>query len=97
MTQTERIEHMERLLDNGKNALSDLSSALSEYSAALTAIEELTEYYESSQWMQDFEDDCDGKIPAGIKRGVLSEDEVYNFLMENGETVEDMKALIEKL
>ena len=43
---------------------------------------ELTSYYESGQWLQDFEADERGELPKDLKRGVLSEDGVYNLLSE---------------
>ena len=43
---------------------------------------ELTSYYESGQWLQDFEADERGELPKNLKRGVLSEDGVYNLLSE---------------
>ena len=43
---------------------------------------ELTSYYESGQWLKDFEADERGELPKNLKRGVLSEDGVYNLLSE---------------
>ena len=43
---------------------------------------ELTSYYESGQWLKDFEADERGELPKDLKRGVLSEDGVYNLLSE---------------
>ena len=40
----------------------------------------LIEYYEGGQWLKDFEADEQGLIPNDVKRGVLSEDTLYNFL-----------------
>ena len=40
----------------------------------------LKEYMDSGQWKADFEADEAGKIPAGVKRGVLSEDGLYDLL-----------------
>ena len=42
----------------------------------------LKEYYESPQWREDFEADEAGKFPKDLKRGVLSEDGIYNLLEE---------------
>jgi hypothetical protein len=43
---------------------------------------ELTSYYESGQWLKDFEADERGELPKDLKRGVLSEDGLYNLLSE---------------
>ena len=42
----------------------------------------LTEYYEGGKWMYDYRLDELGLLPADLKRGVLSQDGVYNFLMQ---------------
>ena len=43
---------------------------------------ELTEYYEGGLWLRDYELDEQGLLPPDLKRGVLSQDGVYNFLEE---------------
>jgi hypothetical protein len=40
----------------------------------------LTRYYEGGQWLRDYRLDEQGLLPADLKRGVLSEDGVYDFL-----------------
>lgn len=40
----------------------------------------LEEYYSSKQWLSDLELDEKGQLPKNLKRGVLSEDGLYNFL-----------------
>ena len=42
--------------------------------------EYLSNYLDSEQWRQDFEADEAGLLPEGLKRGVLSEDGLYNLL-----------------
>ena len=42
----------------------------------------LDAYYRSGLWRSDFEADEAGAFPPGLPRGVLSEDAVYNALME---------------
>ena len=44
--------------------------------------EVLKGYMKSGNWRKDFEADEKGKLPAGLKRGVLSEDGLYNLLDE---------------
>ena len=48
-------------------------------------IDKLESDYENPLWKADFEADEEGKFPAGMKRGVLSEDGVYNLLEQYGE------------
>ena len=42
----------------------------------------LIEYYDSDLWMQDYQMDERGELPQDLKRGVLSEDGIYNLLTE---------------
>ena len=41
---------------------------------------ELREYYENGQWLRDYEADERGELPGGLKRGVLSQDGLWNLL-----------------
>lgn len=41
---------------------------------------ELTSYYDGGQWLEDYQCDERGELPTALKRGVLSEDGVYNLL-----------------
>ena len=50
----------------------------------------LIEYYESGQWLCHYELDEKGLLPKGIKRGVLSQDELFNFLEELAQYKTDM-------
>ena len=43
-------------------------------------MKELAAYYEDDDWREDFEADEAGKLPADLKRGVLSEDGIYDVL-----------------
>lgn len=56
-------------------------------------IQELTAYYQSPQWLADFEDDENGKLPKDLPRGILSEDAADSLLAE----LQEIKALIENL
>ena len=42
----------------------------------------LSDYYENGQWLRDYESDERGELPDGLKRGVLSQDAVYDLLEE---------------
>ena len=83
MNQIERIETMEQNLDLTQQAIQKLSAAFADYEQVQDAYKALSDYYESELWMQDFEDDEAGKLPKDLKRGVLSEDAVYDLLTEN--------------
>ena len=74
-------------MDNAKAAIDRLDGALDEYNALKKDIDRLAEYYESRQWLKDFTDDENGKLPSDLKRGVLSEDGVYDLLEEERELI----------
>jgi hypothetical protein len=46
------------------------------------AIEILSAYYGSNDWKQDYADDEAGRLPKDLKRGVLSEDGIWNLLSD---------------
>ncbi len=80
MTRIERITHMEGLLDKSTEVIARLEQALEDFAALQPDIVELEAYYTSPQWRKDFEADEAGKLPKDLKRGVLSEDGIWNVL-----------------
>ena len=94
--QIERIRHMEQILDTSSEAVSSLAAALEQYQTILPALQELAEYYSSPLWRADFEADEAGMLPADLKRGVLSEDAVYDLLCSHSHLIKELKTIIEK-
>ena len=64
-----RIRRMEALFD-----------ALLAGSAPEGAVEVLTDYCKGGLWLHDYELDEAGLLPPELKRGVLSQDGVYDLL-----------------
>ena len=93
MNRIARIKQMEECLDLSSEAVNKLSEALEGYKEAQSALKKLSDYYGSTLWMQDLEADEAGRLPADLKRGVLSEDAVYDLLTDNREAVLDMLRL----
>ena len=93
MDQLERITYMEKILDEATEAVSALQNALERYIALQDRVQELAAYYGSAQWRQDFDDDSAGKLPQELKRGVLSEDAVYDLLCECSEMEKQIKGM----
>ena len=85
MEQIERIKQMELRLDRASSALMDLSAALEKYNEAQDDISQLDAYYTSDEWKQDFAADEAGELPPSLRRGVLSEDAIWNVLSDNRE------------
>lgn len=88
-----RIRQMERRLTSATAAVNRLEAALDKYEAVQEAIAALNEYYGSDLWRQDLADDEAGRLPEGLKRGVLSEDSVWNLLTD----VRDLNTRLQQL
>ena len=93
MEQTERIKMMEQRLERAASAVMELSAALDKYEAAQDDIAALSEYYGSELWKQDFADDEAGHLPADLKRGVLSEDGLWNLFSDVRELKTRIRAI----
>ena len=65
--QIERISHFENIMQKAENGSAELLKALSEY-------------YGSPAWRRDLASDEAGLLPKDLKRGVLSEDGIYDLL-----------------
>ena len=77
-----RIIKMERYFDE---LLAENLRTRGLYSASKTLqdkLNELKSYYQNGLWLQDYESDERGELPRGLKRGVLSQDALYNFLSD---------------
>ena len=85
MEQIERIKQMELHLDRASSAVMLLSAALDNYIDVQKSISALDEYYSSDDWKQDYADDEAGLLPPNLRRGVLSEDAVWNLLSDTKE------------
>lgn len=77
-----RIRKMERRLNRSTAAVKRLEAALDKWEDAQEAIAALEEYYGSDLWKQDLADDEAGRLPTDLKRGVLSEDGIWNLLAD---------------
>ena len=89
----ERIREMESRLDRTAQWVGTVSAALEEYPSVREDVYELASYYESSRWMEDYEADEAGALPADLKRGVLSEDGLYDLLAEYEDLVSKLREL----
>ena len=76
----ERIKQMEEILDEATVLLDELDGMLKEYERLMPKIKKLEEYYTSKLWKDDLALDEAGKLPKDLKRGVLSQDGIYNIL-----------------
>ena len=81
MTRIERITKMEALFDKSEEVIKRLEAALEDFAEIESDIAKLEAYYDKD-WRKDFEADEAGKLPKDLKRGVLSEDGIYDLLSD---------------
>ena len=84
LLQIERIKWMEQRFNYALAAIKD--GTVDSQKAIKEDIVELSKYYSSELWKLDFAADEAGKLPPDLKRGVLSEDGIWNLLADYHET-----------
>jgi len=82
MNRIDRIRQMELRMEQVAQWIERVAIALEQYPSVREGVFELSSYYESDLWMEDYEADEAGKLPKDLERGVLSEDGLYNLLAE---------------
>lgn len=81
-TRVQRIARMEEYFNTLCKAVEKDAESVKRDTALRSVFEELTAYYENGQWLADYEADEQGMLPSGLRRGVLSQDGLYNLLSE---------------
>ena len=80
MTQLERIGYYESLMERLERAVAAAEEAAAPTGEAASLAAELEAYYAGPEWREDFDADEAGQLPPELRRGVLSEDGVWNLL-----------------
>nr|AHF24350.1 hypothetical protein [uncultured bacterium Contig575] len=80
VTQRERIERYEAMLDRAERAVRQMEEARRAFEGVRSDLLELERYYTGAEWRADYEADEAGLLPADLKRGVLSEDGIDSLL-----------------
>ena len=83
-----RIRYYEAAMDEVAAAIgsaTETKTAAERLRAVKPRVDELAAYYESGLWRRDYEADEKGLLPADLKRGVLSQDGLYDLLAEYDE------------
>ena len=88
-----RICEMERCMDQAAAAVKQMQSALDAFRQAQDSIALLSAYLGSDEWRQDLKADENGLLPSDLKRGVLSEDGIWNLLDDYRELAQQMNEL----
>lgn len=84
----QHIFEMEAILDKANSKIEALEARIKDFEEFQKEIRKLEAYYKSQQWKDDFEMDERGKFPDNLKKGVLSEDGIYNMLERNKELLD---------
>ena len=77
-----RIRQMEQHYDDVAEAMANCPEKLLGDTELQEKLQKLIEYQESGLWLKDYEADERGELPPDLKRGVLSEDGLYELLCE---------------
>lgn len=77
-----RVRQMEQCFDTLREAVRREPGSVWRDGSLHALLERLTQYYDGGQWLRDYETDEAGLLPEDLKRGVLAEDAVYNFLQD---------------
>ena len=91
--QIQRISLMEQRFARAHESVKTLAEALEQYTTVKADIQALDAYYGSDLWRLDFAADEAGHLPEDLKRGVLSEDGLWNLLDEHRLLLQQMREL----
>lgn len=77
-----RITKMEKLFDDLKFSFEKSKEEFYKNKNLQKKLKSLTNYYENGKWLKDYQLDEENLLPKTLKRGILSQDGIYNFLSE---------------
>ena len=80
----ERVKQMEQAFDTVREAVDRDPAAAKKDPAVWEQLRQLADYFESGTWLRDYESDERGELPPDLKRGVLSQDGLYDLLCRVG-------------
>ena len=87
----EHICEMENILDRATQKIDELERSMAAFEELQPEIKKLEAYYTSQQWKDDLAMDEAGLLPENLKRGVLSQDGIWNMLERNRELIHVLK------
>lgn len=77
-----RITKMEKIFDDLKFSFEKSKEEFYKNKNLQRKLKALTNYYENGKWLKDYQLDEENLLPKNLKRGILSQDGIYNFLSE---------------
>ena len=96
MKREDRIKEMENILDKSNKSVYELKKAIDNFKKNEKDLIKLSNYYGSKEYLDDFDAYAEGKVDKSIKAGVLSEDLVYDLLVDYHDLVIEMSKLVNK-
>ena len=101
LNQIDRVRKMEGLLNEATEVIDKISEKvetnqipadiINEFNMIQDKIATLQNYYEGKEWMEDYDADCENLFPPCLNRGVLSEDAIYDLLVDNDLLKEELE------
>ena len=88
-----RIAEMEERFDSLQQSVRALEDALSLSQNFRDNYKALKKYMDSGKWLKDYEVDEKGGLPQDLKRGVLSQDGLYDLLQDASDLIDSLKDL----
>lgn len=77
-----RIIKMEKFFDDLRFSFEKSKEEFYKNKNLQRKLKVLTNYYENGKWLKDYQLDEENLLPKTLKRGILSQDGIYNFLSE---------------
>ena len=85
------VSEMETIMDQALIIMDNAEENPEPFLGFQSEIKRLEDYYSSQDWKDDFALDEEGLLPNDLKRGVLSEDGIYDLLERNTELLESIE------
>ncbi|MBQ7072503.1 MAG: DUF4298 domain-containing protein [Bacteroidales bacterium] len=91
-----RITEMEEKFDALQQSVRALEDAITQSQDFRDNYKALKKYMDSGKWLKDYETDEKGELPPDLKRGVLSQDGLYDLLQDASDVIISLKGLTKR-
>ena len=91
-----RIREMEEKFDSLRQSVRALEDAITQSQDFRDNYKALKKYMDSGKWLKDYETDEKGELPPDLKRGVLSQDGLYDLLQDASDVIISLKGLTKR-
>ena len=91
-----RITEMEEKFNSLRQSVRALEDAITQSQDFRDNYKALKKYMDSGKWLKDYETDEKGELPPDLKRGVLSQDGLYDLLQDASDVIISLKGLTKR-